>query len=75
MDLRGSGSGLTLTISDDGVGFDVASALGRGLGLVSMVERLEMHRGTLCIGSSPGDGTRLEARVPYAADEVRHAIS
>jgi signal transduction histidine kinase len=61
---RGGGEGLALTIVDDGVGFDVDAAWGKGLGLISMVERLEAVGGTLEIHSKPGAGTRLEVRVP-----------
>ena len=37
---------LVLTVADDGVGFDVNAAWGRGLGLISMSERLEAIDGT-----------------------------
>jgi len=70
--LTGSREGLTLTIVDDGVGFDVEAAWGTGLGLVSMDERLEAFGGTLEIRSTPGAGTRLEARVPLpVVDETK----
>jgi signal transduction histidine kinase len=46
------------------VGFDVEAAWGKGLGLVSMGERLEAVGGTFEIHSKPGAGTRLEVRVP-----------
>jgi two-component system NarL family sensor kinase len=55
-----------MTIVDDGVGFDVDEVWGRGLGLVSMHERVEAMGGTFEIRSSPGAGTRLEIRVPAA---------
>ena len=64
VDLRGAPEGLTLTIDDDGRGFDVNAAWGKGLGLVSMEERLEAIGGTLHIRSTLGAGTRLEATVP-----------
>lgn len=62
--LCGDRAGLALTIADDGVGFDVAKGWGRGLGLVSMSERLEAIGGSLAVRSAPGTGTRLDARVP-----------
>ena len=65
--LRGMSESLTLTIVDDGVGFDVDAAMGKGLGLVSMRERLEAIGGALEISSKPGTGTRLEVRVPLTA--------
>jgi signal transduction histidine kinase len=62
--LSGGTDGLVLTIGDDGVGFDVNTAWDKGVGLVSMVERLEAIGGTLDIRSTAGEGTRLTAAVP-----------
>jgi len=64
VDLRHDHGELTLTIADDGIGFDVDSAWGKGLGLISILERIEANRGTLDIRSKPGDGTRFRVRVP-----------
>jgi len=64
MRLAGADGGLVLTVTDDGAGFDVDAVDGRGLGLVSMRERLEAVGGTLRIQSAPGQGTRVEAAVP-----------
>jgi signal transduction histidine kinase len=64
IDLAGTGKGLTLTIADDGVGFDVDAVSSKGLGLTSMRERLEPLGGTLKIQSRPGSGTRLHVFVP-----------
>jgi signal transduction histidine kinase len=64
LDLRGSRSGLALTVTDDGVGFDLEPAWGQGLGLISMDERLEAVGGKLAIFSRPGAGARLEVVVP-----------
>jgi signal transduction histidine kinase len=66
MHLKGSPSGLALTIVDDGVGFEVESMWGKGLGLVSMTERLESIGGTVAIHSSPGAGTCVEVNAPIA---------
>src|SRR4030095_8270097 len=57
-------SGLALTIVDDGVGFDVNAAWGKGLGLISMNERVEAVGGTFEIRSRPGGGTQLEVKIP-----------
>jgi signal transduction histidine kinase len=62
--LNGDAEGLTLIIRDDGVGFDVDAAWGSGLGLISMLERLEAIGGTLEIRSKAGAGTRVEVKVP-----------
>jgi signal transduction histidine kinase len=56
--------GIALTIVDDGVGFDVDVAWRKGLGLISVLERVEAIGGTFDIQSSPGAGTRLEVSVP-----------
>jgi signal transduction histidine kinase len=67
VDLRGGPDGLALTISDNGVGFDVDAAWGKGLGLISMGERLEAVGGTFTISSKPGDGTKVSVFVPLSA--------
>jgi PAS domain S-box-containing protein len=55
-----------LMVHDSGVGFDSTTALkeSRGLGLVSMRERLKLVNGELSIESEPGRGTTIHARVP-----------
>lgn len=58
--LEGRGGALFLSIVDDGVGFDVETALGEGLGLISMRERLDPVGGALTIKSIRGAGTRIE---------------
>ncbi len=58
---------LKVEIEDDGSGFDVAAAVGeqrRGLGLISIRERIAHVGGTLSVRSSPGRGTRLSAELP-----------
>ena len=64
VDLRGESDAVALTIVDDGVGFDVDGAWGRGLGLISVRERIEAIGGTFQIHSSPGAGTTLAVRAP-----------
>lgn len=54
---------VTLTVADDGCGFDVAAVEGRGLGLRSMRERVETLGGMLRVDSAE-TGTRMEASVP-----------
>jgi len=62
--LGNDANGLRVTIIDNGVGFDVDAAWGNGVGLVSMIERLEAIGGALQIDSRPGAGTRVTASVP-----------
>jgi len=68
VDLRGSPSGLALTVVDDGVGFDVEMMWSKGIGLISMQERMDAVGGSLEIHSNPGAGTRLEVGVPLRRD-------
>jgi two-component system sensor histidine kinase UhpB len=51
---------LRMRIKDFGIGFD-PSVLGKGLGLVTMQERLRMVGGVLRVNSVQGKGTELEA--------------
>jgi PAS domain S-box-containing protein len=57
-----------LFVRDRGKGFDVAATrAGRGLGLVSMEERIKLVDGELSIESQPHQGTTVHARVRLAA--------
>lgn len=53
---------IELEITDDGVGFDVRACT--GFGLEGMRRRLAEMGGELTVTSSPGDGTRILARLP-----------
>jgi signal transduction histidine kinase len=55
---------LCCVIRDNGMGFDVASSGGSGLGLKGMRERLSAVAGTLQITSAPGNGTQIRLRMP-----------
>lgn len=58
-----------ITISDDGKGFDFASSLerGKGLGLVSITERVRFAGGTVMVEANAPQGTRVCAKVPALA--------
>ncbi len=57
-----AGGNLLVEVADDGRGFDPDTIRQRGLrGLADRIEALD---GTLTIESSPGQGTRLSARLP-----------
>jgi PAS domain S-box-containing protein len=63
--LYGTPDEVHLAVSDSGRGFDrEATKGGRGLGLVSMEERLKILKGTLSIDSQPSRGTAIRASVP-----------
>ena len=68
--LRGEEHGLALSITDNGVGFDVDDIRTKGLGLLSISERLQSVGGRLDIWSRPGSGTQLEIVVPIAVAPV-----
>jgi signal transduction histidine kinase len=62
--LSGDNEHVMLTVTDDGCGFDVGAATGKGLGLLSMTERVGAVRGTLHVVSGQDVGTRVEVSVP-----------
>jgi signal transduction histidine kinase len=62
--LETSDTWVLVTIQDDGRGFRPDQT--KGLGLIGMHERVENLGGTLGIRSEPGQGTRIEARLPFA---------
>lgn len=65
--LANDGPQTVLTVSDDGVGFDVDRqaqlSQPHGLGLLIMKERAEFAGGKFRIDSAPGRGTRIEVRI------------
>ncbi|WP_420631141.1 sensor histidine kinase [Candidatus Leptofilum sp.] len=62
---------LTIEISDNGPGFDVAStAVYNRLGLVGMRERVELLGGQFELHSTVGQGTTIRARLPLSVPEV-----
>jgi PAS domain S-box-containing protein len=74
--LWGTSDEIDLTVKDSGVGFDrEAAKTSRGLGLISMEERLKLLNGTLSIESQPNRGTTIHARVPLSSgsDSMRAA--
>ncbi len=63
-------SQLTLTVSDDGRGFQPAGIddlAGGHLGLLGMRERARLLDGQLEVCSAPGGGTLVDARIPIGA--------
>jgi two-component system sensor histidine kinase NreB len=64
------GSIISLSIEDDGIGFDIDDTLkkarttGKGLGLLIMRERVDQLKGDFSIESSPGHGTHILLEIP-----------
>jgi PAS domain S-box-containing protein len=76
VELHGTSREIQLSVNDLGVGFDQQVATGhRGIGLVSMRERLQLVGGEFSITSKPGGGTAILARVPLAAEQHRAAAA
>jgi signal transduction histidine kinase len=72
VELRGTSREIQLTVNDLGVGFDQQVAIDRrGIGLVSMRERLNLVGGEFSINSKPGGGTTIRARVPLMVEAHR----
>jgi signal transduction histidine kinase len=69
LDLERSEHEVTLSIRDDGVGFDLTTASQRdergvGLGLFGMEERAHLVGGSLKIATDSGKSTAILARIP-----------
>jgi signal transduction histidine kinase len=65
IELRRDGGCVRLVVTDDGMGFDAATASRGGhLGLAGMRTRVERFSGRLTVESSPGKGARLQIEVP-----------
>ena len=62
---------ITMSVSDNGKGFDVTS-IGRKktLGVLGMQERTVMMGGTFRLKRNPGKGMKVEVHVPVLQDEV-----
>ena len=66
VELTGSPRTIELSISDRGVGFDPKSTSGKGLGLVSIKERVRLLKGEALLQSRPSHGTRIDIAIPVA---------
>jgi PAS domain S-box-containing protein len=62
--LTGDANSVQLTVRDSGKGFAPEALAGKGIGIVSMKERVKAVNGTLAIHSQPGNGTTVTARAP-----------
>lgn len=63
--LTGSPAGISLILSDNGVGFDLSqNYTTNGIGILSMKERARMLFGTFEIQSEPMKGTRITVNIP-----------
>jgi signal transduction histidine kinase len=67
VEIRREGGELVVDVTDDGRG---GAALEAGTGLRGLGDRLSAIDGTLTVTSPPGEGTHLQARLPWAPREV-----
>ena len=76
VEMCGTKDGIRLTVSDSGIGFDWRDAMNRrGLGLISMRERLRLVNGELSIQSESARGTTVSAHVPVGQKDHSAAIA
>ena len=68
IEIAGSAAVITLTVSDNGVGFDPAVARPGHLGLLTMRHRAAEIAGEIRVTSTPGGGTIVRATVPNRCD-------
>lgn len=67
LDLVYSGDGVTIMITDQGVGFDPTTIAPDRLGLrTSVIDRVELVGGTARIWSTPGEGTSIVITLPVS---------
>jgi signal transduction histidine kinase len=70
--LQPKGEQLLVSVQDDGIGFRLgAPRQPQSLGLVGLRERAALLHGEVKVDSSPGGGTRVEARVPMVGVKGR----
>jgi signal transduction histidine kinase len=62
--LHGGPQMLSLTVEDDGVGFEIQKVRGRGIGLLGIEERVRELGGTVQLRSQPSTGTLLRCEIP-----------
>lgn len=68
--LAESAGKLELVVADDGRGMQNGKGR-RGLGLLGMEERIRELGGVFAVDSAPGEGTKIRAEIPLAAEEVQ----
>jgi PAS domain S-box-containing protein len=77
IELATAGEGVTMRVSDDGIGFEpdiLASPEPGHIGLSTIVERAELAGGWARVHSAPGHGTTVECWLP-AGPELNHALA
>jgi signal transduction histidine kinase len=69
LNVQRAGNSMSLTIQDDGAGFDTGNGTGnRGIGLLGMKERVRELGGVLTISSGAEEGTLLTVNIPLRSE-------
>ena len=71
--LHTSDSHITLTVTDDGAGFDTNTTTA-GIGLRNITNRAAVYNGTTRIVSEPGKGCMLEVSIPHKKREKNNTV-
>ena len=56
---------LSVSVKDDGIGFEPSAVRGQGLGLIGIQERVMELGGKISLVSKPHNGTSLSATIPF----------
>jgi PAS domain S-box-containing protein len=73
--LNGRLDEIHLAVRDSGIGFDLKAAInGRGLGLISMHERVSLVKGTILIESKSMGGTEVSVCIPVNVDSDTNQV-
>jgi len=74
--VRGDDHAVTLSVHDDGVGFDVTRVMSEapGFGLFSIRERVASLKGRLDVDAGPGRGSRFTVTVPIRLSPAEAGI-
>lgn len=67
VDITSNTTDVTLTVRDNGKGFDLSKVVKRSIGLMTMRERAELLKGSLTIDSVVGQGTVVTVKIPLLA--------
>jgi signal transduction histidine kinase len=68
--VAGKNGEITLTVKDSGRGFDPSRSKKRGLGLISMEERVRQAGGVFSMKTTPGAGVKIAVRVPIPGNRA-----
>lgn len=73
--LTGGSNAVSLTVSDNGIGFDADRLASTGIGIHSIRERVQMLSGTFGVRTRPMQGTTLSVSVPCRPESGVAAIA